>query len=123
MSDLKTFTAACIAALYFTDTGGGDQPDPEAELSPDTRAALEAECLSFWRRFGPYVNAATCKRYIGRDSPAAQAGHDFWLTRNGHGAGFWDGDWSEPYGDILTRGAKCYGEFDTYLGDDGLIYV
>ena len=20
----------------------------------------------------------------------AQAGHDFWLTRNGHGAGFWD---------------------------------
>src|SRR4051812_29933619 len=24
------------------------------------------------------------------DLSAEQAGHDFWLTRNGHGAGFWD---------------------------------
>jgi hypothetical protein len=28
-------------------------------------------------------------------------GHDFWLTRQGHGAGFWDGDWPE-YGDWIT---------------------
>jgi len=35
----------------------------------------------------------------------AQAGHDFWLTRNGHGAGFWDGDWPET-GDALTEASK-----------------
>ena len=27
------------------------------------------------------------------DDELARAGTDFWLTRNGHGAGFWDGDW------------------------------
>ena len=24
---------------------------------------------------------------------------------------------------LLDKGAKCYGEFQTYQGDDGLIYV
>lgn len=30
----------------------------------------------------------------------SQAGHDLWLTAEGHGAGFWDGDWTN--GRILT---------------------
>lgn len=29
-------------------------------------------------------------------------GHDFWLTRGGHGAGFWDGDYGD-YGDAITK--------------------
>lgn len=48
------------------------------------------------------------------------AGHDFWLTRNGHGAGFWDGDYTN--GDQLTTLCKPYGVIDLYVGDDGLIY-
>ena len=36
------------------------------------------------------------------------AGGDFHLTRNGHGAGFWDGGWPE-HGDELTELAKPYG--------------
>ena len=32
----------------------------------------------------------------------AQIGHDFWLTRNGHGAGFWDRGLG-PVGDRLTH--------------------
>ncbi len=34
--------------------------------------------------------------------------HDFWLTRNGHGAGFWDGDYEN--GDELSEVAKSFGE-------------
>jgi hypothetical protein len=49
-------------------------------------------------------------------------GHDFWLTRNGHGAGFWDGDWPEPEASILDRAATSVGEMQLYIGDDGLIY-
>jgi len=30
------------------------------------------------------------------------AGHDLWLTSQGHGAGFWDGDWPDPYGEMFT---------------------
>jgi hypothetical protein len=51
----------------------------------------------------------------------SQAGHDFWLTRNGHGAGFWDGDWGE-FGDKLTDESKPYGSVYLYLGDDEKIY-
>ncbi len=48
----------------------------------------------------------------------AQAGHDFWLTRNGHGAGFWDRGRKD--GDALTKIAKSYGDAFVsiyYLGD------
>ena len=41
----------------------------------------------------------------------AQAGHDFALTRNGHGAGFWDHGAGEA-GDALTESAEWFGEFN-----------
>ena len=50
-------------------------------------------------------------------------GHDLWLTRNGHGAGFWDRDdcLPEEARDRLTAAAKKYGE--VYLSaNDGAIY-
>ena len=46
---------------------------------------------------------------------ARQAGHDFWLTRNGHGTGFWDGDYDDKVGDILTESCKLYGEINPYI--------
>lgn len=48
--------------------------------------------------------------------------HNFWLTRNGHGAGFWDGDYEETLGNRLTKISKTFGEATLYVGDDGLIY-
>ena len=50
-----------------------------------------------------------------------RAGHDFWLTRNGHGAGYWDRGLGEV-GDALTTAAEVYGSCDLYVGDDGKIY-
>jgi len=50
-----------------------------------------------------------------------QLGHDFWLTRNRHGAGFWDRGHGE-IGEKLTDLAHKFGEFDLYVGDDGKIY-
>jgi hypothetical protein len=62
------------------------------------------------------------------DELLSQAGHDLWLTRNGHGTGFWDRP--EIYGqensDYFT--SLCHwhdGEFRekyVYVGDDNLIY-
>ena len=113
MTDFEKFYQATMQALYFTDTSDVDQPSRDAELSEDAMDYLRADCLSFWRRFGCYVAVA--------DQTPNQAGHDFWLTRNGHGAGFWDGDWPAPYADMLTKGAECYGQIDTYLSDAGEI--
>lgn len=49
-----------------------------------------------------------------------RAGIDFYLTRNRHGAGFWDGYWE--HGDRLTEGCRPYGSAEFYLGNDGRIY-
>tara|TARA_R100001530_G_scaffold106025_1_gene74048 strand:- start:761 stop:1126 length:366 start_codon:yes stop_codon:yes gene_type:complete len=111
MTALENFTKATIEALYFTETGDLDQPTSDAKLSPDNLAHLQADCASFWYRFGGYVETAECNRGDGSHSKASQAGHDFWLTRQGHGAGFWDGDWSEPFAKLLSAGSECYGEF------------
>lgn len=50
------------------------------------------------------------------------AGHDFWLTRNHHGAGFWDGDYGKEDGDKLTELSQKFRELSPILGDDGKIY-
>lgn len=52
-----------------------------------------------------------------------QAGHDFYLTRNGHGVGFWDRGYPQALGDALTSRAKGYGTQGLYLGDDRKCYV
>lgn len=52
-----------------------------------------------------------------------QAAHDFILTRNSHGTGFWDsGRWAEPWGDRLTQLCRHFGELHCYLGEDGMIH-
>ena len=53
---------------------------------------------------------------------AGQIGHDFWLTRNHHGAGFWDRGLGER-GERLTEHAHAYGEVHAYVGDDGAVYL
>lgn len=51
-----------------------------------------------------------------------QVAHDLWLTQNHHGAGFWDGDYPEAIGTILTDSAHVYGSVDLYISDDGKVY-
>jgi hypothetical protein len=56
-----------------------------------------------------------------------RSGHDFWLTRNRHGAGFWDrwfGDSPQAkLGNLLSDAAHVYGSCDLYVGDDGKVEV
>lgn len=109
MPDIKplaAFTAAVIEALYFTETGDTGQPPGDAELDPDCLARLASDCREFWNAAGDYILDET--RVPDR---VQQAGHDFWFTRNGHGVGFWDGDWPQ-HGEQLTRIAQGFREFD-----------
>jgi hypothetical protein len=48
-------------------------------------------------------------------------GHDFLLTRNHHGAGFWDRGLGK-LGDRLTEESEKYKEIDLYIGDNNKIY-
>ena len=111
----QVFTKAYIEALYFTDASCiEDECSHDNSLSPETLAEINQECAKFYNEHRDIIEEG-----LG----ATQAGHDFWLTRNGHGAGFWDGDWPEDAGDRLTEASRDFGPVDVYLGDDGLIYT
>jgi hypothetical protein len=48
--------------------------------------------------------------------------HDFILTRNGHGTGFWESRrWQAPWGQRLTALAQWFGELHCYVSDAGEI--
>ena len=52
-------------------------------------------------------------------------GSDFWLTRVGHGAGFWDrgqGEVGERLTSLVGHGTK-FPNVDPYFGDDGEVWL
>jgi len=64
------------------------------------------------REIGRFVELAGS--LLDSEDPS-QVGHDFWLTRNGHGAGFWDGDYEDSKGRQLTAISKGFGTSDIYV--------
>lgn len=60
----------------------------------------------------------TYVEHFGDDWPG-QFGHDLALTRNGHGAGFWDRGLGDA-GDVLTDWAKSLGTLNVFHGHDSI---
>ena len=52
-----------------------------------------------------------------------QLGHDLWLSRNGHGAGFFDRGYDEDVEKKLEDAARLLKGTDLYVGDDGKIHA
>lgn len=51
-----------------------------------------------------------------------QLGHDFWLTRNGHGAGFWDRG-HEPAGRQLSDICRAFPARHVFVTDAGALAI
>lgn len=116
MDNDKILRAYMVCALW-SSTGDNDEPlddnhTPD-DLDPQTVNAMREDVSQFVAKAKPYIVAA------GLD--AEQVGHDFWLTRNGHGAGFWDRGLGE-LGDKLSTLARSFGEVWLYIGDDQHIH-
>lgn len=115
--ELDEFTASYIETALWSsyDYENDDTPLDEnfgpGDINPDTLAKIVADCRAFQEDHGHL--------FEGREG---RAGHDFWLTRNRHGAGFWDGDWPKDVGKELTDSAHIWGSVDLYVGDDGQIH-
>ena len=105
-------TTAYIEALYFTDTGDCDQPPASAQLTPLCKARAWVECRNFLWAYSELLQAC--------GASASQVGHDLWLTRNGHGVGFWDRPeiYGEALSEELTRAAKAMGSVDPEFLED-----
>ena len=115
---LDEFTESYIETALWSscDYANDDMPLNEnfvlKDIHPDTLAEIVADCRAFQEDHGHL--------FEGRER---MAGHDFWLTRNRHGAGFWDGDWPKEIGKKLTDSSDIWGPVDLIVGDDGKIYA
>jgi len=113
---VDNFTTAYVECALWSSTDDEGNPMDDRfdviDIAPEALATMAADCADFRLDCGPLLDTVS----------DAQAGHDFWLTRNGHGAGFWDRGLGE-LGDKLTAAAKAYGSCDMCVGDDGKVYV
>lgn len=126
MSNFDIFLAAYVEAMLWS-TSGTDRHGEEVaslegfDLSTEAKRKAKEESESFLFA-GANLLADLPEWYRKGDGGAyAYAGHDFWLTRNHHGAGFWDRGLGD-LGDSLTMLSQTFEELDPYVGDDGKIY-
>lgn len=122
-TDLDHFTRSYLATALWTDEEQIREDGAEADYDSFHVTVIERavkDCREFQEKAADLLAIA----YDG-DYDEGKAGHDFWLTRNGHGAGFWDGDLDkieEGLGDKLTAIAKDMGAYSLYVGDNKVIY-
>jgi hypothetical protein len=99
-----------------SDESGGEPLDKNydvSDIAPATIAQMIKDCKDFEEANEDDLDATGLSE--------ERLGHNFWLSRNGHGAGFFDDVFGE-LGDKLQRAAKVYGTVDLYVGDDGRIH-
>lgn len=110
---LNAMIDAYVVAMLWSSVGEDGEPlDKDFDfddLTPRCAKACAVDCAVFLQ---------TVAHILPADIDYGQVGHDFWLTRNGHGAGFWDRP--EVYGgqdiaDLLTKIAGCSRELHCYV--------
>ena len=135
--DFDTFYRAFIEAALWISIDENDEPLDSNydinDLSSEADTTLETMARFFWER-----NIAALK-YVETENGYYQngytldelAGHDLWLTANGHGAGFWDRtfytvdcdvleDTQYDYSERFTKEAEIIGELHLYVHEDEL---
>lgn len=110
MTVLPLFIEHYIEAIRFTECGTGDECEGLFEFSLEALTTITTDCTNFMRDAYPLMEAFKIDN-------VPHLAHDFWLTRNGHGAGFWDGDWPSALGEMLDHMSKQYPEQDVYASD------
>lgn len=135
MDNLDDFVRHYLIAALWSSTDGDGEPLDDTydidDLAPETLAAAIADCERFQtvaadllaQAYGLY-DARGLSYHPDAGSAQACAGHDFWLTRCGHGVGFW-GRGLEVVGDQLAALVGYSTEFppvDLYVGDNGKVY-
>lgn len=123
----NSFLAGYVECALWSSTDENDASLDRfgvEDINDQTYNAMMADCLRFQNDNAELLSIyyQTVQRVD--DAPVeAYAGHDFWLSRNGHGAGFFDRDGvTTETRELLQLAAEKYGIVDLYIGDDGEIY-
>ena len=128
MTMLDQFVKGYVACALWSSTDDQENPIDAnysvENIAHEAMATMVEDCTKFYAE-----NLETLKNYVkdvteGDGEPWATAGHDFFLTRNGAGTGFWDRDGvREETGEVLTEQSELAGPCYLYVGDDKMIYA
>jgi hypothetical protein len=109
------FVTAYLEAALWSSTDNNDTPLDSNytihDLSLEAHLQAASDCNAFRAQAGQLLD----------NIDESQAGHDFWLTRNHHGAGFWDRGLGE-IGETLTKLSHKFKELTPVIGADKKIY-
>ena len=125
--NLETMLRAYVGAALWSSTDDDGEPMDAgrdiSDIAPDTLAGMRDDCETFANANASDIQAARDSGvYVaGERYGYSQVGHDFWLTRNGHGAGFWDRGLGD-IGERLSAAARACGEVNLFVNDDGKVY-
>lgn len=107
-----TMKALSVLTSYFQAAEWTEDLKSE-KIDIDSWNKAYNECYKFIQDFMISEHYKNSKFIMDWDSQnmVSQFGHDFWLTRNGHGSGFWDREeiWGDC-ADFLSELAKSSGE-------------
>ena len=109
---LRAMVRAYLECAIWSGHDWDDMDDSDNPEPLDTHYSIDDVSWACYRRA-----VADCKGFmddanlVAHDWTAEQFGHDFSLTRNGHGAGFWDRG-RGSIGDQLTTLCRPYGSAD-----------
>lgn len=116
-TDPDTDEETVVEGLEDYEWGDGEVE----QLTAEARTFFEAQMPNLLM----YVSSVTFDASQG--TAWDYAGHDFWLTRNSHGAGFWDRDGvdeevGQHLSDAVGHGTQWPG-IDLFLDDSDLVRV
>lgn len=118
MTDSSFFTSYCEALLFTSTDSDGEDLSREFTIDDLLKCseidALRKDCLDFQHQNRALLTLA----YTDEIYTSSQAGHDFLLTQNGHGAGFFDRGHHEV-GERLTEAAHAFGTVELYTAHAG----
>lgn len=122
--DFEAFVSGYLECALWSSTdesddSGGRPLDDTYDVDAFTRRAIadaRRDCRGFMGL--PGVRAAL--EATGADY--SRHGHDFWLTRNGHGAGFWDRGYAPDVDKTLTDAAHSYGYANVMINRKRLVF-
>ena len=89
------------------------------DFSPETIEKAKQDLREFEIEAGETLKEAVNEMGYGYEDVA----HDFWMTRNGHGVGFWDRTEIKGQGKTLAGIAKTFPEVNVFVGDDGKLII
>lgn len=129
---MSDFTKHYLMAALWLGLDNDELPLDEfysiEDIAEESIQQAIADCTKFQSDFSTMLKSAYefytesgMIEHHDSGSPEACAGHDFYLTRNRHGVGFWDRGMGH-LGDTLTEVAHTYGEASLYVGDEGKLH-